>query len=65
MSATELMKMAAEAESKVSHYESLNAASGVDRWQIDAKINYYLGQASGFRQAAWFVAQLTGENAND
>lgn len=57
----ELRKMADAAEWRASKLEALNAASGVDRDRIEAELFYARGQASAFRQAAYYVEMTERE----
>ena len=51
----DLRKLADNAQTEADRLRALNAASGLDRQVIDAKVHYLDGQASAFRQAAFFV----------
>ena len=50
-----LMHAANEADTKSEYYNTLNAASGLDRDLIQAKANYFLGVSAGLRQAAFML----------
>lgn len=51
----ELRKLADKADAEAARLAALNAASGLDREEVLAKQAFYTGQASGFRQAAYFA----------
>lgn len=63
--ANDMMTLASQAEDKAAEYAALNAASGLDRMDIDHLISFYRGQASGLRQAAFHLSALEGTNAHD
>lgn len=67
--AERLMALASEAEDKADDYaHRLYARPLADQWEretIQSKIDFHRGQASGFRQSAYFAAILEGTNAND
>lgn len=60
------MKMASEADAKGDYYAERAAqflGSAAD--DLENRAAFHRGQASGFRQSAYFAAILEGTNAND
>lgn len=60
-----LMKLASEAEAKAEVLLAKNAASGLDRDYLIERAAFFQGQASGFRQSAYYMSIVEGTNAND
>lgn len=59
----ELRKMAEAADTRASKLEAINAASGLDADRILAELFHARGQASAYRQAAYFVEMTEREGS--
>lgn len=65
MYADKLMALASEAENKAEELLAKNAASGLDRDYLIERAAFFQGQASGFRQSAYYLSVVEGTNATD
>lgn len=60
-----LMKHASDADAEADRLLQFNAASGLDRDLIIERAAFSRGQASGFRQSAFYAMILEGTPAHD